>query len=354
MLNPIPRNQEFRKQATFVVLLMTGVFLGLAFLWYARIILLLVFAGGIVALILTTLTDNVSSICKFRRSLAFSTVLTLLILGLCLVAWWRGPQIATEISDLQTDLPAALHKLLLRVQDYSWGRWLVNEYTSGTTITGSFAYALTRLSGMLSSTASTVAGLFLVIAVGIYTAVEPDFYLRGLHRLTPRHYRSRLDLCIESALQMLRSWLLAKFVSMFAIGLFIASGLWALGIPLAGTLGIIAALLTFIPNIGAVLSFLPAALLAFAISPAKGWLTILLFCLAHILEGNLITPLAERTIVKLPPALTLAVQLLMFTVAGIVGMALAAPLLAATIGVLEVLLPPEEAPVRSEELAVTL
>ena len=109
--------------------------------------------------------------------------------------------------------------------------------------------------------------------------------------------------------------------------------------PLAGTLGIIAALMTFIPNVGPILSVVPAALLAFAISPVKGLLTVLLFILVHFLEGNILTPLLERQIVRLPPALTLTAQLLLAVIAGPLGLALAAPLTAATLGIFQVLLP---------------
>jgi predicted PurR-regulated permease PerM len=348
MLNVAMTAIDFRKRAIFVVLFATGVLLGLVFLWVARIILLLLFAGAIGALLLTTLTNAVSSMLRLKRGLAFALVLVSCVLGLGLVLWIRGPQLTRELLDLQKDLPLAARKLVLRAQDYSWGRWLQEQYASGIPASGGISYALTRIGGVVSGTASTFAGLLLVVVASIYFAAEPQFYLRGLQRLTPRNVRPRLDLCLEHATQMLRSWLLAKFLSMFAIGLFIASGLWALDVPLAGTLGIIAALLTFIPNIGAILSFLPAALLAFSISPLKGLLTVLLFCAAHLLEGNLVTPLAERTIVKLPPALTLAAQLLMFSVAGALGVALAAPLVAVSIGILQVLLPSEERPSDSE------
>jgi predicted PurR-regulated permease PerM len=114
-------------------------------------------------------------------------------------------------------------------------------------------------------------------------------------------------------------------------------------VPLAGTLGVIAALLTFIPNIGPILSVVPAALLALAISPTKGLLTVLLFLLVHFLEGNVITPLLERRIVRLPPGLTMSAQLLLAVVAGPLGVALAAPVTAAALGVFEVLLPVENA-----------
>jgi predicted PurR-regulated permease PerM len=72
----------------------------------------------------------------------------------------------------------------------------------------------------------------------------------------------------------------------------------------------------------------------------------MLFLLVHFLEGNVITPLLERRIVRLPPALTMSAQLLLAVIAGPLGLALAAPLTAATLGIFEVLLPAENAPVR--------
>src|SRR5664279_1155911 len=130
-------------------------------------------------------------------------------------------------------------------------------------------------------------------------------------------------------------------LSMIAVGTLVTLGLWGLGVPLAGSLGIIAALMTFIPNMGPILSVVPAALLAFAMSPGKGLLTVLLFILVHFLEGNIITPLLQRQIVRLPPALPLIAQLLLAVIAGPLGLALAAPLTAAALGIFQVILPPD-------------
>jgi predicted PurR-regulated permease PerM len=85
-------------------------------------------------------------------------------------------------------------------------------------------------------------------------------------------------------------------------------------------------------------------LLAFAISPVKGLLPVALFILVHFLEGNILTPLLERQIVRLPPALTLTAQLLLAVIAGPLGLALAAPLTAATLGIFQVLLPADSIP----------
>ena len=205
-----------------------------------------------------------------------------------------------------------------------------------------FTYAFTRIGGIVFSTANLLAGLVIVVFLSIYLAAEPQVYFSGIRRATARRYRATLDACAASAVRNLRWWLLAQFLSMASIGTLVTLGLWGLGIPLAGTLGIIAALLTFIPNVGPILSVIPAALLAIAISPGKGLLTVLLFIFVHFLEGNVITPLIQRKIVRLPPALTLTAQLILVVIAGPLGVALAAPLTAATLGIFHVLLPAED------------
>lgn len=330
---------EFKWRASFVILVSACVIAAFAIVWMARLILLLLFAGMIGALILTIATTWTQRWLKLPRSLALATVVVLFASCLGLVIWTRGPALVQQFSDLQVDLPTAAHAILMRLQTQNWGRWLLALYADQTQLSSGLAYALTRIGGAVISTASAVVGIFVVMAVSLYVAAEPSIYLRGLQRVTPPAFRRKLDLCLASAAQMLRSWLIAKGLSMIAIGIFISVGLWVLGIPLAGTLGMIAALLTFIPNLGPVVSVLPAALLAFAISPTKGILTVLLFCMAHILEGNIVTPLLERQIVTLPPALTLAVQLFLAAITGAIGVALAAPLTAAALGILNVLLP---------------
>lgn len=113
---------------------------------------------------------------------------------------------------------------------------------------------------------------------------------------------------------------------MIIVGLLVFVGLLALRVPLAGSLGILAGLLTFVPNVGPVLSAIPPILLAFAINPSRAILVILLFWAVHALEGFLITPIANKAAVNLPPGLTLSLQLILAFVAGTLGVALAAPL----------------------------
>ena len=101
-----------------------------------------------------------------------------------------------------------------------------------------------------------------------------------------------------------------------------------MGVPLALTLGLIAGLLSFIPNFGPILSAVPAVLLAFIYSPMTAAYVIGLFIGVQLIESNLVTPFIERKTVELPPALTIIFQLVFAITLGGLGLVLATPLLA--------------------------
>lgn len=115
---------------------------------------------------------------------------------------------------------------------------------------------------------------------------------------------------------------------MAVIGVLTTLGLWLLGVPLALTLGILAALLEFIPNFGPILSAVPAVLLALMESPRLALWVILLYLGIQAAESYLITPLVQRRLASLPPVLVIVSQILGGVLFGFLGFALATPLLA--------------------------
>lgn len=329
---------EFKRRLRLAVLYVAGAFVVVYVLWVARTILLLFFAAVLCSILLTTATDWVHRKLKLSRG---TVLISILLSGAGLSAlgiWLRGSAIAEQFIKLQADLPFAVHKLLVQLQGEDWGRWLLARLSDNAQQNGGFALAISRIGGAVLTSATAIGALVIICMASIYFAAEPETYLKGLRLITPLRYRNVMEHCLARAVTQLRWWLLAKFVSMIVVGLLISIGLWILGIPLAGTLGTIAACLTFIPNIGPILSAVPAGLLAFAISPTKGLLTISLFFLVHFIEGNFVTPLTERQIVKMPPGLTLAVQLFLASITGALGIALAAPLTAAVMGIAQALI----------------
>ena len=115
---------------------------------------------------------------------------------------------------------------------------------------------------------------------------------------------------------------------MLFIGVLTWVGLSIIGVPLALTLGLIAGLLSFIPNFGPILSAVPAILLAFIDSPTSALYVLALFVGVQLIESNLVTPMIERQTVELPPVLTIVSQLALAVLFGAVGLILATPILA--------------------------
>jgi predicted PurR-regulated permease PerM len=332
-------NREFRGRVIFVLLLATALGLGLTVLWIGRVIFLLLFAAVIGAVLLTAVAEYLGARMRIRTGLALGLFLAAVTLLVGVAIWAQGPNFAVQFQQLGTQLPAAARQLLMELRYHSWGLWLLKQTPDPDQVSKGLSYAFSQIGGIVVSSATVLAGLVIVLSLSLYFAIEPGAYYGGLKRLVPSQHREKLDKCATSVAQILRWWVLAKLISMSMVGVLISLGLAMVGVPLAGSLGLIAGCLTFIPNVGPLIAALPALLLALAISPMTGLLTVGVFAVVFALEGYLVTPMLERKIVRLPPALTLTMQLVLAAIAGPVGVALAAPIAAAGLGVLKVLIP---------------
>lgn len=139
----------------------------------------------------------------------------------------------------------------------------------------------------------------------------------------------RANHVFEAMGDTLKWWLAAKIASMIVVGLLTWLGLLALSIQLAISLGILAAVLTFIPNFGPIISAIPAVLLGLLQSPMTAAWVIILFIVVQLLESYVVTPAIQYRALSMPPVLVVAAQLMGGVWFGILGLGLATPLLAA-------------------------
>ena len=128
----------------------------------------------------------------------------------------------------------------------------------------------------------------------------------------------------------LRLWLKGQAVAMVVVGLMTGLGLWALGMPSALTLGLLAGVLEFIPFAGPIIAAVPAILLALAVSPELALWVTLLYVAVQQFEGNVLTPLVQQYAVDLPGAVLLFSLIGFGTLFGTLGVILAAPLAVVT------------------------
>jgi len=86
-----------------------------------------------------------------------------------------------------------------RVNGYGWGRWLIVQWSGYSQLSSNVSSALTRIGGIVLSTATVLSGLVLVGFLGIYLAAEPEVYFAYVQRVTPSAYRTRLNACAAAA-----------------------------------------------------------------------------------------------------------------------------------------------------------
>jgi predicted PurR-regulated permease PerM len=171
-----------------------------------------------------------------------------------------------------------------------------------------------------------VSGIGLAIVGGIYLAVEPRMYREGLLRLWPAGRRDHVRETIQVVGRALRSWLQGQLFAMLVIGTLSAVGLWIIGMPSWLALGLIAGIVQFVPLAGPILAAIPALLVALSQGPQMLLYVALLYVGIQQVEGNILTPMVQREVSALPPALTIFTLVAFALLFGAVGVVLAVPL----------------------------
>ena len=320
--------QNFSHRVAIVVGVVKAVGLALIFVYYLADVLLIAFAGLLLAIFLRGLTNYFSHLTGIPAgwSLAIVGVALLVLVGGG--GWLLAPDLTSQLAQLSMSLPESIEQLRQRLQQYSWSEQFLSELPSMQNALFSRLDILSRATGLVSRTLGLLTNLALILFIGIYVAVNPTLYKEGLLKLIPADKRPRAREVLHDVGHTLERWLIGRSLSMLVIGVLTTIGLQLIGVPLALTLGLLAAILSFIPYIGPILSVIPPALLAFSESSAAVIYVGLLYLAIQLFESYLLTPLIQKRAVNLPPALTITWQVALSVLVGFTGLVLATPLVA--------------------------
>ena len=321
--------EDFTRRV-LVALGLTALFVALGLLlWAAVDVLLVMFAGVLLAVFLRGLSDLVHDATGVPRGWSLALVGLLLAVLLGVGGWFLATQVAQQFDELGRNLRAAWGQARQQLQQYEWGQQALtvsslDQWTPGR------GNLLGRVSGVFSTTLGVVTNVVVILFIGIYLAVDPELYRRGLLHLVPLRGRDRAGEVLHAAGHTLRWWLLARLLTMTVVGVLTAAGLWLLDIPLVLPLSLIAFALSFVPYIGPILSAVPAVLIGMTTdgAPMSGLYVALLYLGVQTVESYLIQPIVQQRAVEMPPALLISAQVLLGVLLGTMGVILASPLAA--------------------------
>ncbi len=315
----------------------------LAAAWFIRGILLLTLASVILVVLFTMpirvlVRRGMQRVPATILSLIFITVAVMLLAAVAL------PTLVQQFNVLATRIiPTAVDTLVAR---WSSGelqqQFPILQSLEGVTtrdlenlintlsvqIAGALGQLSVQVLPVLGGVIDTVLSILIVIFLSIYLLADPQMHQEGLVRLFPLWYRHRAREIITRLDVTLRGWLRATIASMAFVLVGTWFGLTLLGIQQAAALGVLAGVLSFIPNFGPILALIPSIAVGILQAPDNiGWVIIVIYGVSF-LQSQVVTPLLVQGSIRLPPVLVLLGQIVAGAFLGFLGMMLAVPITA--------------------------
>jgi predicted PurR-regulated permease PerM len=316
--DPLIRH-EARKAFVWIgmgALFALGVFLSQSFL--------VIFGGVVLATLIDGGARMVGKVLPIGRGWRVALVLLASLMFVFWLGKFAGSQITQQAAELPDTIESQFHRALAWLQRHGMEVRVRDVRAIAQEAMGGISQVTAALGGLIGA----VTTLFLILVLGIYMAMEPRLYRRGVGWMLPLDRRDHFEGTAQVMGRALRRLLLGRVIGMTVEGLFTWGMLQFYGVPMAALLGLITGLLAFLPNIGAPISGAIMVLVGFSVSAEMGLYTIFVYVLIHLIDGYLIAPYIARKTVDLPPALVLAAQLIMGVLFGLLGLALADPLVA--------------------------
>jgi putative permease len=293
--------------------------------------LLVIFGGLVFAAMIDGGSRLIAKFVPLPRTVRILLVLAAMVVFLVWLADFAGDQIAQQAAQL----PAIVQGQAEQAFTWAEANGLGIEAADLQAILGQVMSGVGTLTRVLSGIAGWVTSSVLILIIGLYVALEPNLYERGVEWMAPRHRRLDLRITINRMASTLRRLMAGRLVGMLFEGVFtyllltIGAQLVGVGtVPMAALLAILTGLLAFVPNIGAIVSGVLMVTVGFSGGTEMGLYTVVVYLFVQNFDGYVVVPMIAKKTVDLAPALVLGAQLIMGLLFGILGLFLADPLLA--------------------------
>ncbi len=297
---------------------------GALLVWQLAQPLLLIGGAIVFATMLDGGTRLLGRVIKIGRGWRLLLTVLIVIAFLAWVGWLATTQLADQFATLRDVIVTQIDS----VMHFARAHGVRINQTQTTEISKEIFNSAGKLTSALGSALGAITSVALIVVLGLFLAVEPKLYERGVAWMLPLESRDEFYGTMSAMGHTLRRLMAGRLFGMAIEGV----GTWALltfaGVPMAALLGALTGILAFLPNIGAIVSGTLMILVGFSGGTQTGFAAVGVYIAVHLIDGNIIVPMVAKRSVDLAPALVLAMQLLLGTLLGILGLALADPIVA--------------------------
>jgi len=334
-----PRENWFRVCGSIVVLVIATVVV-----WRVRSVVVTILLALVGAYILRPLVDQFRRLQMrvgsrvYRLPRVWATLLAFVVLGVALYGFWAfgSYSISREVADVQhrwQDLRAGLLRFASTV-DQAYRERLpeslrptVDSWVSG--LGDVLTTAATRGLRMTFHGVGFLVELFLVPILAFYFLADGPNIRQQVMFFVPRRAAPRTEHALNQANDVFQRYIKGQVILCLIAFAVVTVGLWAVDVDFFFLLGVAAGLTRAVPIIGPIVGAVPILLVVLATKSLALTLWVLLaFSIMHAIESKLLMPAILGQQLGLHPVLIIVALLIGAQVGGLLGVFLAAPVLA--------------------------
>jgi predicted PurR-regulated permease PerM len=188
--------------------------------------------------------------------------------------------------------------------------------------------ALESLQSLISPLLHPLATTGIIVIFVIFILLQREDLRNRLIRLAGSHDLQRTTAALDDAASRLSRLFLIQLLLNGSFGVVIGTGLWLIGVPSAILWGILAAVLRFVPYIGAAIAAAFPLALSLAVDPTWSMLlwTLALFVVVEPIVGHVVEPMVYGHSTGLSPVAVVVSATFWTALWGPIGLVLATPL----------------------------
>lgn len=315
-------NIDISYQTIFKIIFAVAI---VVFLFLIHQIILALFAAFVISTVTNPLADTLERK-KFPRALAASLIYLGILFLLALLFFAIMPSLIKEVSSLALHFPEYIAE---NVAKYP----ILEQYDIKTSI----GKIVLSVSGFLKAQSfdlfiSTISALgnlfyvFLILTVSFYLTIEKNLLKRYFKKVVHHDHHENLIKIFDEVESKMGRWFMGQLALSAITGAAIFLGLTILGVPFAFSLAVLAAVLRFIPFLGALISDTLGILIAFLNSPILGVAAFLMYYIIQQIESYILIPIVMRQTIGLNPIIVITAVVAGGQLAGIAGALLAIPI----------------------------
>ena len=214
--------------------------------------------------------------------------------------WLIIPPFAEQLPELFKLVALGIDQLIISTKDFisRLDPKLIDALPTNQEIIKPLQPLLQKIAGqgllVFYATLGIPLTLLLLFPLTFMLLANPSAYRQGFIRLFPSFYRPKINHILKECDRSLQGVLTSILFQMVMISLLSFIGLSILSMPLTLAQAMLAGILTFIPNIGPVLSLIPPVTIALLENSWKSVTVFILYIIFYIviqmIENKLLTP----------------------------------------------------------------